>query len=72
MEYTNGESIIYDVKGMVTPEFKLKRKLFDYKYPDKILRCVNWSRLDGGWCDIEVIEKGRKQRKKDKLNKDKK
>ena len=64
VEYTNEETIIYDVKGMVMPDFKLKRKISDYKYPDKILRCVNWSRLDGGWCDIETIEKGRKERKK--------
>lgn len=71
IEYTNGEIIVYDVKGMVTPEFKLKRKIFDYVYPNQILRCVNYSRLDGGWCDIEDIEKGRKQRKKDKLNNNK-
>jgi len=70
IEYTNGNIIIFDVKGMVTPEFKLKRKIFDYIYPDKVLRCVNFSRLDGGWCDIEDIEKGRKQRKKDKLKRD--
>jgi len=68
IEYTNGEIVVFDVKGMVTPEFKLKRKIFDYIFPDKVLRCVNWSRLDGGWCDIEDIEKGRKLRKKANLN----
>lgn len=68
VEYTNGDIVIFDVKGMVTPEFKLKRKIFDYKYPDKVLRCINYSRLDGGWCNIETIEKGRKERKKDKGN----
>jgi hypothetical protein len=64
--YSDESEIIYDVKGMVMNDFKLKRKLFDYKYADKILRCINWSRLDGGWVDIEVIEKGRKERKKSK------
>jgi len=68
IEYANGDIVIFDVKGMVTPEFKLKRKIWDYIFPDKILRCVNWSRLDGGWVDIENIDKGRKQRKKDKLS----
>jgi len=69
VEYTNGEIVVFDVKGMVTPEFKLKRKIFDFVFPDKVLRCVNYSRLDNGWCDIEDIEKGRKLRKKEKLNK---
>jgi hypothetical protein len=64
VKYSDGSEIIYDVKGMVLNDFKLKRKIFDYVYPDKILRCVNWSRLDGGWVDIEVIDKGRKERKK--------
>lgn len=64
--YTDGTEIVFDVKGMVMNDFKLKRKIFDYVYPDKILRCVNHSNLDGGWVDIEVIEKGRKERKKAK------
>lgn len=51
---------------MVTPEFKLKRKMFDYVYPDKVLRCMNYSKMDGGWLDIEVIEKARAKRKKEK------
>jgi hypothetical protein len=67
--YTDNTDVIFDVKGMVMPDFKLKRKLFDYKYQDKTLRCVNYSKMDGGWCDIEVIEKGRKERKKEKNNK---
>jgi len=66
VEYTNGDIIIFDTKGMTTPDFVLKRKMFDYKYPDKILRVINYSKIDGGWCDIEIIEKGRKKRKKEK------
>lgn len=71
VKYTDGKEIVYDVKGMVMPDFKLKRKIFDYKYPNKILDCVNYSRLDGGWVSIETIEKGRKERKKEKLIKSK-
>jgi len=71
VEYTDGNIVIFDTKGMSTPDFKLKRKMFDYKYPDKVLRVINYSKIDGnnenkGWCDIEVIEKGRKERKKAK------
>ena len=31
---------IQDVKGMKTEVFKLKMKLFDYRYPDLILRLI--------------------------------
>jgi hypothetical protein len=64
--YKDGNMVIFDIKGMLLQDFKLKRKMFDYVYPDKILKCINYSRLDGGWVDIETIEKGRKQRKKEK------
>ena len=32
-----GKKIVEDVKGMQTDMFKLKAKLFDYKYPDLTL-----------------------------------
>jgi hypothetical protein len=66
VKYTDGRLIIYDTKGMPTPEFKLKQKMFDYKYPDLILEVISYSKIDGGWVPIDVIAKGRKQRKKDK------
>ena len=69
VEYTNGEIIIYDTKGMPTPEFKIKEKIFNYIFPDKVLSVINYSKIDGGWVELSVINKGRKQRKKDKLNK---
>lgn len=69
VEYTNGDVIIFDTKGMTTPDFLLKQKMFDYKYPDKTLKVINFSKIDGGWVDIKTIEKGRKERKKAKANK---
>jgi len=71
VEYTNGNMIIFDVKGMPTQDFLLKEKLFNYKYPDKILNVINYSKIDGneeneGWVDVKVIAKGRKERKKAK------
>lgn len=35
-----GKVIIEDVKGMETKEFKIKRKLFEYKYPDLELKLI--------------------------------
>lgn len=34
----NGKAIVEDVKGMETPEFKLKRKMLLSRYPETILR----------------------------------
>ena len=33
--YKDGRSEVIDVKGMATPEAKLKRKMFLYKYPEE-------------------------------------
>ena len=37
----NGKVIVEDVKGMKTKEFQIKRKLFEYKYPDLEIKIVN-------------------------------
>lgn len=64
--YTDGTEEIVDTKGFTTPDFKLKQKMFDYKYPDLNLRVLNYSRIDGGWVDVKLIEKNRKIRNKEK------
>ena len=64
VHYSNGDIIIYDTKGMTTPEFILKQKIFDYKYPDQILKVISYSKIDGGWINIDIIVKARKERKK--------
>jgi len=38
--YTNGHVEIEDVKGLETEVFKLKRKMFEYKYPELTLKIV--------------------------------
>lgn len=38
--YKDGRSEVIDVKGMATPEAKLKRKMFLYKYPEENLLWV--------------------------------
>lgn len=41
--YNDGRSEVIDVKGMATPEAKLKRKMFLYKYPEENLLWVKKS-----------------------------
>lgn len=68
IEFEDGKIEIWDIKGMVLSDCKIKRKLFDYIYPDKTLRFIGFSKIDGGFVDIETIEKGRRLRKKYKQN----
>ena len=36
----NGKTIVEDVKGMETKDFKLKKKILEYKYPDIDFRLI--------------------------------
>jgi len=38
--YADGHQEIEDVKGMETEIFKLKRKMFEYRYPDLTIKLV--------------------------------
>ena len=49
---------VIDIKGMPTPEAKLKRKLFMYKYPKKALMWV--VRYKWEWVDYFDNEKRKK------------
>jgi hypothetical protein len=66
IEYKDGRVEVLDIKGMATSDAKIKRKMFDYVYPDKTLLWISYSKIDGGWVEVEKIEKGRKERKKAK------
>ncbi|MCD4838152.1 DUF1064 domain-containing protein [Neobacillus sedimentimangrovi] len=66
IHHLDGSIEVVDVKGAPPTEaFKLKKKLFDYKYPHK-LSVVSYSKMDGGWILYEDLEKRRKERKKGK------
>jgi hypothetical protein len=58
----DGSIEIVDVKGMETEAFKIKRKLFEKKYPHK-LSLVTFSQIDGGWIELDQLKKNRKARK---------
>lgn len=51
--YNDDRVEIIDVKGKQTADFKLKRKLFDFKYPDLPLKCVTAGKKnEGAWIEI--------------------
>ncbi|MCP4671572.1 MAG: DUF1064 domain-containing protein [Desulfobacula sp.] len=65
----DGSELIVDIKGYPTETAKLKKKLFDFKYPDKNLIWLTYSKIDGGWIEYEDLKKARKLRKKAKVKK---
>jgi hypothetical protein len=66
VDYSDGREIIYDVKGLPTEGAKLKRKLFDQRYPDKTLIWIALSVKFGGWIEFDKLQKMRLQEKKNK------
>ena len=69
LTFADGHEQVVDVKGMPDSVAKLKRKLFWYVFPDKDYVWMTYSKIDGGWCTYETVQKNRKQRKKLKKEK---
>ena len=49
VKYKDWTEYVIDIKWMATPNAKLKRKMFMYKYPEKILQWLvryKWERVD--------------------------
>lgn len=68
VHHTDGTIEVVDVKGFQTETFGVKRKLFEKKYPHK-LSLLTFSRIDGGWIELDDLKKARKIRKKAKAEK---
>jgi hypothetical protein len=66
VHHLDGSIEVIDVKGMETEAFKIKRKLFEKRYPHK-LSLITYSKIDGGWITLDQLSKNRKERKKAKI-----
>lgn len=64
MTDSEGKTEAIDVKGMTTPVFLLKRKLFLGSHPDHKLRVLKFVKKFGGWVTIEEYEALKKQERK--------
>lgn len=58
--YKNGIRKIIDTKGLKTADFKIKAKMFNYRYPDLTLECVIWSPKEKAWVDFDSYQKSKK------------
>ena len=67
VKYANGNEEYIDVKGMGTQAGELRRKLFDYLYPELTLKWVAKSFKYGneyGWIDYDELNKIRAKNRK--------
>ena len=64
--YSNNETRIIDVKGKATVDFKLKRKLFDFRYPELFLQLITWDNKTGSWVDYDEHEKAKSKARREK------
>ena len=52
----DGKSHIVDCKGMETHDFKLKKKMYIYKF-DEPLYCLTYIKKYGGWIELDDYKK---------------
>lgn len=63
---SSGQTVAVDVKGIETVDFKIKKKLFQYKFPDIRFMCVQWVAGKKEWLDLEDIKAERRATKRSK------
>lgn len=69
IHHLDGSIEVVDVKGMETEAFKIKRKLFEKKYPHK-LSLITYVKKYGGWIELDELKRLRKRAKKKKVAKE--
>lgn len=63
IKYPNGQTQVIDVKGFETADFKIKRKLFEKKYPYP-LTLVKYVKKYGGWITVDEWKQLKREEKK--------
>lgn len=69
--YKDGSKQVIDVKGMETPDFKIKKKLFEKRYPELQLIVMKKVQKFGGWITSEEWKAMKKAENKAKKRKGK-
>lgn len=69
--HTDGSEQVIDIKGMETADFKLKKKMFEYKFPQKLSLICKAPKYMAPrqWVELDELKEIRKKRKKEKGNK---
>lgn len=61
--YYPNKTEVVDIKGRETVEFKLKHKMFEYKYPDYELKLLQYYEPDNTWLELSEIRKLTRKKK---------
>lgn len=61
-----GEVILYDVKGFSSQQGDMRRKMFDYHYPNLTLKWITYVKKCGGWISVDEIKAIRRKNKREK------
>lgn len=69
IEWANGVKEAIDIKGFPDSVAKIKRKMMWYLYPDLKFTWYVYSKIDGGFCTYEYVQKQRTIRRKQKKKK---
>ncbi len=59
-------SYVVDIKGKETVEFKIKHKLFEYRYPEYELKVIQYYESEQKWLELDEIKKIIRNKKKNK------
>ncbi len=62
----NGDVEVIDIKGLCTETFKVKRKLFEYKYPHLQLILLKHVKKYGGFITLDEYDRLKREEKKTK------
>ena len=62
--YADGSRKIIDPKGVKTADFKLKEKMFAFRYPHLTLECVMYDSPSKTWMTYDEYREAVKERKK--------
>ena len=66
--YADGTVQVVDIKGSkfaISRDFPLRKKMFEQRYQVP-LHVTGYSKIDGGWIDLDDLDKARQSRKKAK------
>lgn len=64
VEYADGHTEVVDVKGCPDSVAKIKRKMFEYQFPDIDYRWVVYVKKWGGWVEYDEARQLRRAAKK--------
>lgn len=65
VHYIDGYVEIVDTKGIETADFKIKKKMFEYKYPNLDLNVI--TKTKDGWVSYDEYQKNKRLKKKAKV-----